>query len=240
MEHAQRPSFREACGTLARQVGAMRLLAVVALGTLGYGTADVLLEPYGGQVLGLSVADTTKLTALLATGTLLGFGLASRVLGNGTSPTWIILAGAAFGLPGFAAIILSASGFGIPLFLAGTLATGFGAGLFGHATLTAAMRMAPAGQIGLALGAWGAVQATSAGIGIALGGIVRDVLLVLPVAGRFSMSTPYTFVFTIEIVFLAIAVLAALPLATRAQGRSEPKTGSRRVVDPRHNSVEVQ
>jgi BCD family chlorophyll transporter-like MFS transporter len=54
-----------------------------ALGTLGFGMADVLLEPYGGQVLAMSVAETTRLTAVLAVGTLIGFALASRVLGRG-------------------------------------------------------------------------------------------------------------------------------------------------------------
>jgi BCD family chlorophyll transporter-like MFS transporter len=59
----------------------MRRLAVVALGNarLRHGRR-VLLEPYGGQVLALSVADTTKLTAMLAGGSLIGFALASRIL----------------------------------------------------------------------------------------------------------------------------------------------------------------
>lgn len=38
------------------------------------------------------------------------------------------------------------------MFLVGTLLTGLGAGLFGHATLTASIRLAPKDRIGLALG----------------------------------------------------------------------------------------
>jgi BCD family chlorophyll transporter-like MFS transporter len=34
---------------------------------------DVLLEPYGGEILQLSVSATTKLTATLSAGSLLGF-----------------------------------------------------------------------------------------------------------------------------------------------------------------------
>ncbi|MEZ5801278.1 MAG: PucC family protein [Nitratireductor sp.] len=64
----------------------MRRLVVVALGTLGFGMADVLPEPYGGRVLDLSVSDTTKLTAMLALGSLTGFALASRVLARGFDP----------------------------------------------------------------------------------------------------------------------------------------------------------
>ena len=47
---------------------------------------DILLEPYGGQILHLTVGATTALTALLAVGGLLGFGLAARVLGRGADP----------------------------------------------------------------------------------------------------------------------------------------------------------
>ncbi|MEM9249931.1 MAG: PucC family protein [Pseudomonadota bacterium] len=212
--HQQAPRrFADAWSALVRRPGTVRLLVVIALGTFGFGMADVLLEPYGGQALGFSVAETTKLTALLASGTLVGFGIASRLLGRGGAPVPLGLVGAMIGIPGFAAIIFSSMGGGSLVFLAGVLATGVGTGLFGHATLTATMRAAPEEGNGLALGAWGAVQATSAGVGIAAAGIVRDVLVALPTADGIAAHTPYNAVFTLEIVFLACAVLVALPLA---------------------------
>ena len=82
--------------------------------------------------------------------------------------------------------------------LAGTL-IGFGAGLFGHGTLTATMNHAPPDQRGLALGAWGAVQATAAGIGVALGGIIRDTLSAIDGA---SPLTPYLAVYMLEVILL--------------------------------------
>ena len=173
--------------------------------------ADVLLEPYGGQALGLSVASTTKLTALLAAGTLVGFGIASRALSRGASPDRYAMIGAAIGIPGFFAIIASSQGAGIPLFLVGTVATGVGAGLFGHATLTAAIRHAPSDRIGLALGAWGAVQATAAGIGVAAAGIVRDLIVGFQGAEGMALQTPYSVVFVIEVVFLILAIIVLTP-----------------------------
>ncbi|NNL19312.1 MAG: PucC family protein [Boseongicola sp.] len=217
MEVAPPPlPFSEAMSTLLAQPNMLRLLLVIALGTFGFGMADVLLEPYGGQALGFSVADTTKLTALLAAGTLAGFGIASRSLAAGGSPENMAMYGAAIGIPGFAAIILSSLGGGSPMFLIGTLITGLGAGLFGHATLTASIRRAPKDRIGLALGAWGAVQATAAGIGVALAGIVRDAILSTQDAGS-PDHAPYNVVFTIEILFLALAIFLVLPMAFRAR-----------------------
>lgn len=214
---AARPKipFRQAWTQLVAVPGTVRLMVVIGLGTFGFGMADVLLEPYGGQALGFSVAETTKLTALLAGGTLLGFGIASRVLGRGRAPDTLVRVAGVIGIPGFAAIIASSQGFGAPLFIAGTVATGLGAGLFGHATLTATIQRAPKGQIGLALGAWGAVQATCAGIGVALAGLVRDGLAVMSAGGGLPAYAPYNVVFAIEIAFLALAVLAALPLGAR-------------------------
>lgn len=209
-------AFSDAWAQLMRTSGMVRLLIVIALGTFGFGMADVLLEPYGGEALGLSVASTTRLTALLAGGTLLGFGIASRSLGNGGKPSTMSLTGALIGIPGFAAIILSAYGGGTAAFLVGTLMIGLGAGLFGHATLTATMRAAPKDKVGLALGAWGSAQATAAGIGMALAGWVRDLIVALPADGNgFSVETPYNVVFSMEMAFLVIVVFITLPLAGR-------------------------
>jgi BCD family chlorophyll transporter-like MFS transporter len=243
MKAARPMQFSEAWGHLIATRGMVRLLLVIGLGTFGFGMADVLLEPYGGQALGLSVADTTKLTALFASGTLAGFWIASHVLGGGGSPVKMGLVGAAIGIPGFAGIIVSSMmGAGIPLFLLGTLATGLAAGLFGHATLTATIRSAPKDRIGLALGAWGAVQATAAGIGIALAGIVRDVIVGLQGSQTDAVATPYNVVFAIEIVFLLLAVVVLYPMVRSAQERNRQSATRRDNADKtaaNANSVEV-
>ncbi len=210
IEDASKPRFAEAWKGFAGGAGATRLLAVIALGTAGFGMADVLLEPYGGQALGLSVADTTKLTALFAFGTLIGFGLASRTLGRGGRPLALAAFGAMAGAPAFGAIILSAFTASAALFAAGTVLAGFGAGLFGHGTLTATLRAAPKSQIGLAIGAWGAAQATAAGLAVAAGGAARD--LILAGAGDGWSAAPYLPVFGFEIVLLAAAAILVRPL----------------------------
>ncbi len=171
---ASDPSFREAWGHFITGPQAMPRLLALGLGTLAFSMQDVMLEPYGGQILGLAVGQTTKLTAALAGGGLAGFCLASYVLSRGFDPFRMAWLGAIAGLPAFVLVIAAGPMAQPALFVAGVLVLGFGGGLFGHGTLTATMNNAPEGQRGLALGAWGAVQATAAGVGVAAGGVIRD------------------------------------------------------------------
>jgi BCD family chlorophyll transporter-like MFS transporter len=217
--------FAEAWSRLAGRKGMVRLLMVIALGTAGFGMADVLLEPFGGQALGMSVAQTARLTVVLACGSLAGFALASRWLGRGGQPVLVAAIGAAVGIPAFVLVMVSAVLLAVPLLIAATLAAGFGAGLFGHGTLTATMRAAPRDQIGLALGAWGAVQTTAAGVAIAVGGVIRDVMLIAPAPGA-TAAAPYIPVFALEAGLLALALVIALPLRRQGidAGRGAPKS----------------
>ena len=111
-----------------------------------------------GQVLDLTVASTTRLTATLSIGGLIGFLLASRVLGRGGDPFRMASYGALAGIPGFACVDPAAPTHSAWLFFGGTFLIGFGSGLLSHGTLTATMNHAPEKQRGLALGAWGACR----------------------------------------------------------------------------------
>jgi BCD family chlorophyll transporter-like MFS transporter len=196
---------------------ALRRLAGVGLGTMAFGMQDVLLEPYGGQILNLTVAATTKLTATMAIGGLLGFGLASRVLSRGADPFRMASIGAAIGIPAFIAVVFSAGLQAPLLFAAGVWGIGFGGGLFAHGTLTATMQLAPKDQVGLAMGAWGAVQATGAGTAVAIGGVLRDVVAalgsrdLLPHALS-SAASSYQFVYSIEVMLLLATLVVMAPL----------------------------
>ena len=207
---AWQPSFRESWESFTHGDRAIRRLVAVGIGTMAFSMEDVLLEPYGGQVLHLTVGTTTKLTATLALGGLVGFSWASRVLSRGADPFRMASFGAMVGIVAFATVISAAPMHSAVLFAVGTLLIGFGAGLFGHGTLTATMNLAPEDQRGLALGAWGAVQATAAGIAVALGGVLRDLVAgALPETGP---ATGYTTVYAIEVVLLFATLFAMSPL----------------------------
>jgi BCD family chlorophyll transporter-like MFS transporter len=201
------PDFRLSWQSFCEGEHAVRRLVAIGMGTMAFTMQDVLLEPYGGEILGLSVAATTALTAALAVGGLLGFGFASRVLSRGADPLRLAAVGALVGVPAFLSVIFS-SPLQMPLLFAlGTLLIGLGAGLFGHGTLTATMNLAPKAQSGLALGAWGAVQASGAGIAVALGGIIRDIAAADggPVFGYLS-------VYALEVFLLVLTLVAMAPL----------------------------
>jgi BCD family chlorophyll transporter-like MFS transporter len=185
----------------------IRRLFVVGLGSMAFTMEDVLLEPYGGEILKLSVSSTTLLTFTLALGGLIGFAWASRVITRGADPYRMASWGALTGLPAFLCVILAAPVMSAPLFVLGIFLIGLGGGLFAHGTLTASMNLAPPDQTGLAIGAWGSVQATAAGIGVALGGILRD-----GVAQWTDSVTGYTTVYSIEVVMLILTLVAMRPL----------------------------
>jgi BCD family chlorophyll transporter-like MFS transporter len=187
---------------------------------MAFGMADILLEPFGGHVLNLSVAATTKLTALFAGGGLIGFGLASYVIGHGREPYVIARQGAFIGLPAFACVMLAAPLQMTGLFVLGNFLIGFGGALFAHGTLTASMHRAPVSQIGLALGAWGAVQATAAGLGVALSGTLRDVASAVTRAayGIEEAASGYLTVYTLEVILLFVTIAAIYPLLRRRDG----------------------
>ncbi len=219
------PTFQESWACFIAGDKARQRLAAVGLGTLAFSMQDVMLEPYGGQVLGLAVSQTTALTAAMAGGGLAGFSLASHVLSRGFDPFRMAAIGAWVGVPAFVMIILSGLA-GIPaLFVLGTLFIGFGAGLFGHGTLTATMNHAPDDQRGLALGAWGAVQATAAGIGVASGGIIRDTVASLTSS---DALIPYATVYTLEVILLIAAIVTMIGIF---QSTTRLRAGTKAHID---------
>ncbi|WP_295455602.1 BCD family MFS transporter [uncultured Thiodictyon sp.] len=229
----ERPPFGEAWRDFIQGGQSGRLLIVVGLGTAGFSMQDILLEPFGGQVLHLSVSSTTALTAIMAGGTLLAFALAGRFMGRGGDPYRVAALGVLAGLFAFAAVIAAAALDSVWVFRTGAALIGFGGGLFSVGTLIAAMGLAEREHRGLALGAWGAVQATASGAAIAVGGALKDIVAGLAThhasfgLGIGASSIGYGFVYSTEILLLVVTLPLILPLALRATAR--PASGDARI-----------
>jgi BCD family chlorophyll transporter-like MFS transporter len=221
-----RPSFVESWRAFAGQGRTRRFLVAVGLGTAAFSMQDVLLEPYGGEILHLGVAATTELTAFLAGGTLVAFAVAARLLSRGSDPHRLAAAGALVGIGAFAAVVFAAPLQSALLFRVGAGLIGLGGGFFSVGSLTAAMALDQGGRSGLALGAWGAVQATAAGVAIATGGALRDVVSSLGTQGLLgeALAGPavgYSVVYHVEIglLFMTLVTIGPLVRVTRAERR---------------------
>ena len=190
------------------------LIWVVFWGTLAFSMQDVLLEPYGGQILGLSVSETTNLTGVWALGALLGLALAANNSKKTVSSVSNAMTALLIGIVGFSAIIFS-SPMQFPfLYFLGTLFIGFGTGLFSVSLLIIAMALSSKTNLGsgFILGSWGAAQAIGAGLGIAVGGILRDVVNKIALSGYLGLtfennSIGYIFVYHLEILFIFITLI---------------------------------
>lgn len=229
-----RRSFEEVWRVFAREPATARLLVAIGLGAAAFAMQDALLEPYGGEILAMTVGQTTALTGCWALGALGGFGLAAKRLNAGTDPLRLAGVGAVVGIAAFLQVL-----FALPLEVPGLLASGaltigLGVGLFSVGTLVAAMALGRPGNdgvsSGLALGAWGAVQASCAGIAIAAGGLIRDVVASLALADGFGATlaqraTGYGTVYILEIGLLLATLVVLGPLVGRVRTGPAPHFG---------------
>jgi BCD family chlorophyll transporter-like MFS transporter len=214
------PPFATVWRGFIASASARRFLWATGLGTMAFAMQDIILEPYGGEILHLSVSATSALTALMAGGGLVAFVVAARLLSRGADPLRLAAYGALVGLPAFSAVIFASPLDSGGLFRFGAALIGFGNGLFAVGSLAAAMRLEEGRFIGMALGAWGAVQAAATGSATFLGGALRDAVSTLATEGALGTalampSTGYTFVYHLEMLLLFITLVAVGPLVGR-------------------------
>jgi MFS transporter, BCD family, chlorophyll transporter len=218
------PSFTEAFATLLKTGRVLRLLVALGLGTAAFAMQDILLEPFGGQVFNMTVGQTTVLNSFMAIGTVCGFALSAHLLSGGSDPCRVASMGALLGILAFSAVAFAPAISSVQTFSVAATFIGMGNGLFAVGMLTAAMGLASKGDSGLALGAWGAVQATCGGLAVAFSGFVRDFISTLALRGDFGTTlqtnaTGYGFVYLLEICLLFVTLIALGPLV-RVAGRS--------------------
>ncbi len=233
----------------AAQGRVRRFLLAVGLGTAAFNMQDIILEPYGGEILHLGVSATTQLTALMAGGALIAFAIAARALGRGGDPHRVAAVGVLAGVVGMSLVIFAEPMDSANLFRAGAALIGLGGGMFSVGTLSVAMGLdaRSAGtndkdsgdkrvaMNGFVLGAWGAVQATCAGLAIALGGALRDGVSSAASAGWFgevlqNPATGYSAVYHLELGMLFATLIVLGPLVRRrpaAHSASSPQTQGR-------------
>ncbi|WP_435418723.1 BCD family MFS transporter [Parerythrobacter aurantius] len=222
--NVQHAGFAEQWRGFTGQPHAMRLLVAIGFGAMAFAMQDALLEPYGGEILDLSVGSTTSLTGAWALGALVAFGLCAHRMQAGADPLRLAGYGVAVGIAAFLMTLFAAPLVSPVLLFGGATMIGFGTGLFSVGTMIAAMGLAREGAAGMALGAWGAVQASSAGLGIALGGIIRDAVgsRFHEVATLADRAAGYGMVYALEIALLVLTLIVLGPVVGRLRNPADP------------------
>jgi BCD family chlorophyll transporter-like MFS transporter len=179
------------------------LFAVIFLATMAFTTHDVLLEPYGGQVLGMSVAATLRLTVIWGVAMMAGVAAAAGLLWGKRTPMWVMGAGCVVGLTGFGIISYAGSAQLLDSFRLGVGFISMGRGLFLVGSVILVMSLTDISHAGFLLGVWGIVQAMAQGIGTIGGGLLRD----LAYAATGNVVVGYVLVYGSALALLLGAVL---------------------------------
>ncbi len=207
---ARQVDFRAALASVWAEPAARQFTIFVFISMLAYSAADLILEPFAGEVFSLSIGQSTSLAGQQNAGTALGMVLvglmgslfAGRALGSlrgwrvaGCIASAVMLALLAGARPGF------------PLG-AGFFLLGVGNGVFAAAAIASMMQLAGREgeeRAGMRMGLWGAAQAIAFG----LGGLAGTVLCDIGRALTGDAATAYGLVFVVEaLLFIASAILA--------------------------------
>ncbi|WP_129632889.1 BCD family MFS transporter [Candidatus Oscillochloris fontis] len=211
-----RETLGQSLRLLAAQVPLRNLFIVLFLATLGFATHDVLLEPYGGQVLNMSITETSRLTALWGVGMLIAISLAGWALWKGRSSVLLITAGSLLGAAGFLTISLASMPALATIFRVGVVLIGMGRGMFIVGALALVMSLVDKNHAGLFIALWGITQALAQGFGTIGGGLTRDIMQHF--TGQVALG--YTVVYSASLVLLSLAAILLFVLKIGRQVQS--------------------
>ncbi|MDY6937493.1 MAG: BCD family MFS transporter [Cyanobacteriota bacterium] len=163
---------------------------------------DAVLEPYGGEVFGMPISETTQLNAFFGMGTLVGiastgFLIVPRLGKKRTARYGCIGAAVCFGL-------LIGAGFTgeVGMLKGGLLLFGLCSGVLTAGAIGLMLDLTAAETAGTFIGAWGLAQAMARGLSTICGGAVLDL-------GRGIFSEPvfaYSLVFSTQAVGMVVAI----------------------------------
>jgi BCD family chlorophyll transporter-like MFS transporter len=201
-----RQSLKVSLLTLWNSPSLRSMFFVFFIATLGFGTHDVLLEPYGAEILKMSVTATTLLTALWGVAMIIAVVIAGWLLWTKGHSGKLLISGALIGMAGF--LTVASAGFidSAFVFQAGVALIGFGRGLFIVGSIATVMSLADRAHTGLFMGIWGVVQSLAQGFGTIGGGVARDMIG----AGTGNILWGYVSVYVAASVFLFIMVVFML------------------------------
>ena len=186
---------------LALNPQARRFFVYLMIVLISIHAQDVLLEPFGAEALGMSVAVTSRLTSIWGTGifvTLLAGILFVKRYGKKTGAN----VGACVTAVAFASIIATGLLGNANLFIGSVFLLGLGGGLMTVSNLSFMLDMTVPQAAGLYIGAWSVANFAGQAVGNIISGILWDLFFWL--TGNTLMG--YAAVFSLEIAGLLLAV----------------------------------
>jgi BCD family chlorophyll transporter-like MFS transporter len=167
---------------------------------------DVLLEPFGAQAFGMTLAQTSRIVSISSFFTLIAFivaALLERLFEGRVKKKYIAQSGNLGALFGFIIIIISGLLASRSAFYIGITLLGFGTGISTIANLSLMFDLTVPEKVGLYIGAWGFSNGLSRLIGLLMAGIVAD--LATKLTG--NALSGYLVVFGIEALMMFIAAI---------------------------------
>ncbi len=170
--------------------------------TLSLFMQDTVMEPYGGEVFGMCISETTKLNAFFGIGTLFGIGLTGFLILPKLGKKQTTKIGCLFSIICFILIIFSGFMESRDMLKVGLLLLGLASGTITAGATSLMLDLTVAETAGTFIGAWGLSQAMARGFSTVLGGVVLYL-------GKSIFSVP---VFSYSLVFLmqSIGMLFAI------------------------------
>lgn len=187
--------------TSSRQTGIFFSFLVMI--TMSLFMQEAILEPYGGEVFGMSIGETTMLNSFWGIGILIGYSITGFVVIPRFGKTKTTKLGCILVALSFSLIILAGLTAMAVMLKGAMVLFGVSAGITTIGSISLMLDFTVAETAGTFVGAWGLAQAMSRGIAIAIGGWILDV-------GRIIFNNAwlaYSFVFVCEALVIVGAIV---------------------------------
>ncbi|MCS6960494.1 MAG: BCD family MFS transporter [Pseudanabaenaceae cyanobacterium SKYGB_i_bin29] len=176
--------------------------------TLGIFMQDAVLEPYGATVFGMSIGETTKLNAPFGIGTLLGISLSGFLIAPSIGKQNTARLGCTSTIGTLILLILVGETVDKNLLRLVVLFFGFASGITTTGAISLMLDLTAVATAGTFIGAWGLAQAIARGSATFLGGLTLEIgKQIFPTHLFPTPLLAYSFVFSLQIVMMALAIL---------------------------------
>lgn len=201
---AHRAGFRTVLREALAIPQARLFFAYMVATTIFFFLQQAVLQAYGGDVFGMTVQQTSGLTAMITAGTIIGMIVAGRPFAVQVGHQKMARYGIRASIPLFALLSYGAATTSTPITWLSLFALGVSLGIWNVAGLALMMGMATRARAAFFMGAWTVGHAVADGIATASGGLIHGVAR----ASGLGEAGAYASIFAIE----AIGLVLCLPL----------------------------